>query len=116
MLAHWVWFAHRPGLGDRGKVTVLQHFSCPEEIYFAAQSSFDHIPGLTSEAKEALNDKDMTKAEEILELCRRGYTVYVGKSSDGEIDFAAVRQNEKIYVQVTQEIRSEKTEKRTMAL
>lgn len=31
-----------------------------------------------------------------LELCRRGYTVYVGKSSNGEIDFAAVRQNEKI--------------------
>ena len=47
-----------------------------------------------------------------LELCRRGYTVYVGKSSDGEIDFAAVRQNEKIYVQVTQELHSEKTEKR----
>lgn len=47
-----------------------------------------------------------------LELCRRGYTVYVGKPSDGEIDFVAVRQNEKIYVQVTQEINSEKTEKR----
>ena len=47
-----------------------------------------------------------------LELCRRGYTVNVGKAGDGEIDFVAVRQNEKIYVQVTQEIRSEKTEKR----
>lgn len=47
-----------------------------------------------------------------LELCRRGYTVNVGKTSDGEIDFVAVRQNEKIYVQVTQEINSEKTEKR----
>lgn len=47
-----------------------------------------------------------------LELCRRGYTVNVGKNGDGEIDFVAVRQNEKIYVQVTQEIRSEKTEKR----
>ena len=47
-----------------------------------------------------------------LELCRRGYTVYVGKTSDGEIDFVAVRQNEKTYVQVTQEINSEKTEKR----
>ena len=47
-----------------------------------------------------------------LELCRRGYTVYVGKTSDGEIDFVAVRQNEKIYVQVTQEINSGKTEKR----
>ncbi len=47
-----------------------------------------------------------------LELCRRGYTVYIGKTSDGEIDFAATRQNEKLYVQVTQEINSEKTEKR----
>lgn len=47
-----------------------------------------------------------------LELCRRGYTVYIGKSGDGEIDFVAARQNEKIYVQVTQRITSEKTEKR----
>ena len=47
-----------------------------------------------------------------LELCRRGYTVYVGKKGSGEIDFIAVRQNEKIYVQVTQEIRSEKTKER----
>jgi hypothetical protein len=47
-----------------------------------------------------------------LELCRRGYTVQIGKMDDGEIDFVAVRQNEKLYVQVTQEIKSEKTEKR----
>ena len=47
-----------------------------------------------------------------LELCRRGYTVNVGKTGDSEIDFVAVRQNEKIYVQVTQETNSEKTEKR----
>ena len=47
-----------------------------------------------------------------LELCRRGYTVNGGKTGDSEIDFVAVRQNEKIYVQVTQEINSEKTEKR----
>lgn len=44
-----------------------------------------------------------------LELCRRGYTVHVGKQGDSEIDFVGVRQNEKIYVQVTQEIQSEKT-------
>lgn len=47
-----------------------------------------------------------------LELCRRGYTVHIGKTSDGEIDFVATRQNEKLYVQVTKEINSEKTEKR----
>lgn len=47
-----------------------------------------------------------------LELCRRGYDVNIGKTSDGEIDFIAQHQGEKIYVQVTQEIRSEKTELR----
>ena len=47
-----------------------------------------------------------------LELCRRGYAVKIGKTSDGEIDFVATRQNEKVYVQVTQQIASEKTERR----
>ena len=47
-----------------------------------------------------------------LELLRRGYTVNIGKCEDGEIDFVAGRQGEKLYIQVTQEIRSEKTEKR----
>lgn len=47
-----------------------------------------------------------------LELCRRGYTVHIGKTNDGEIDFVATRQNEKLYVQVTQRITSEKTERR----
>lgn len=47
-----------------------------------------------------------------LELCRRGYKVYIGKIGDAEIDFVAERLNDKIYVQVTQRIASEKTEKR----
>lgn len=47
-----------------------------------------------------------------LELKRRGYDVYIGKIKDKEIDFVATKQNEKNYVQVTQEIKSEKTQKR----
>ena len=47
-----------------------------------------------------------------LELKRRGYDVYIGKIKDKEIDFVATKQIEKIYVQVTQEIKSEKTQKR----
>lgn len=47
-----------------------------------------------------------------LELLRRGYEVYIGKTPDGEVDFVATRQGEKLYVQVMQEITSGKTEKR----
>ncbi|MBQ7496778.1 MAG: ATP-binding protein [Selenomonas sp.] len=47
-----------------------------------------------------------------LELCRRGYTVNIGKTPNGEVDFVAQRQGEKLYVQVTQEIKSAQTEQR----
>ena len=47
-----------------------------------------------------------------LELCRRGYSVNIGKTADGEIDFIAKKQSEKLYVQVTREITSPETEQR----
>ena len=47
-----------------------------------------------------------------LELLRRGYEVCIGKTPNGEIDFIATRQNDKLYIQITKEIKSEKTEKR----
>ena len=71
MLIHWIWLAHRPGLNDRMKVTLLQHFRDPEDIFFADSEAFNHIEGLTAEAVESLRDKNLIPAEDILEACHR---------------------------------------------
>ena len=46
------------------------------------------------------------------ELLCRGYDVAIGKVGTAEVDFIATKADEKLYVQVTQQISSEKTEKR----
>ena len=71
MLVHWIWFAHRPGLSDRAKAALMQHFSDPEDIFYADKGAFDHLTFLTQDARDALHDKNLIPAEEILEACSR---------------------------------------------
>lgn len=66
MLVHWIWLAHRPGVGGHMKVELLRHFSDPEDIYFTDAEAFSHIDGLTEESVKSLRDKDLTSSEKIL--------------------------------------------------
>lgn len=79
-----------------------------QEKFYLADSSFLYsVLGYNENSVAAMLENVV-----YLELLRRGYDVYIGKTQNGEVDFIATRQNEKVYIQVTKEIKSEETEKR----
>ena len=78
-----------------------------EKFYLADTALRYSVLGYTQTSVAA-----MLESVVFLELLRRGYSVNIGKTPDGEIDFIATRQAEKLYVQVTKEIKSAETEQR----
>ncbi|MFR2564035.1 MAG: ATP-binding protein [Anaerovoracaceae bacterium] len=49
-----------------------------------------------------------------LELIRRGYRVYIGKVGETEVDFAAEKPNDKLYIQVTESMQAPETREREL--
>ena len=69
MLQYWIWFARHSGLSGLQKRLLLEHFPDPEDIYYAKE---DKLPEGREDLKAllaALEDKDLTEAEQIGKDC-----------------------------------------------
>ena len=69
MLIHWIWLATRPGMNDRLKAAVLDCFGDPEDAFYASSDAYEKVEGMTREGADALADKSLLQAQQILEEC-----------------------------------------------
>lgn len=67
MLIHWVWYTLLPKLPASVKLSLLKQFSDPEDIYYT--QNFEHIPELTGDMKDALENKDLHPAQAVMKQC-----------------------------------------------
>ena len=86
MLIYWIWFAELKEISLLQKHRLLKHFHDPEELYQTAQDVLARLD-LPEKQRLALQQKDLTGAEKILNSCiRKGIgvlpladTAYPGK-------------------------------------
>ena len=69
MIVHWIWLATRARVRDWVKVELVRSFGDAESVYYA--SDWSNVEDLTAEEVEALQDRNLTEAEEILAQCDR---------------------------------------------
>ena len=70
-LKYWGWLTTLPGLGQRTKLQLLEHFASPEEIYFAPEEELLLAEGVTKTQCALLADKSLDRAEKVLEDCAK---------------------------------------------
>ena len=70
-LKYWIWLAEKRGVRRQTKLALTQRFETPEELYYAETDEVLLTEGITREEAAALEDKDLRRAEEILEVCER---------------------------------------------
>lgn len=64
-ILYWLWLTTKYGISPSKIEVLLEHFKTIEKIYFS--KNFNNIYGLNDKIKSSLTDKDLSKAEKILE-------------------------------------------------
>lgn len=69
MLIHWIWLSQLTGVTTAQKLSLLQSFRDPEEIFNAHEAALSQSVEMTDKALVALSDKNLTHARKILDDC-----------------------------------------------
>ncbi len=70
MLLHWIWFAELKDISLLHKHRLLERFGDPEELHRMSEEALINA-GLPEKERNALLDKDLWKAEQIVERCTK---------------------------------------------
>ena len=69
-LKYWIWLTTQRGVGQRDVLKMLDHFVTPERIYYADPEEYELLE-LRPAAVAGLQDKNLSRAEDILAQCER---------------------------------------------
>lgn len=70
-LRYWIWLTTLAGVRSVAIQSLMDHFGGPMEIYYAPHGGYDAVPGLINREKALLENKDLRRAESVLEVCQR---------------------------------------------
>ncbi|MBQ3275985.1 MAG: DNA-processing protein DprA [Oscillospiraceae bacterium] len=70
-IRYWIWLTSLVGLRPLAMHAAIEHFGSPMETYYAPAGGYDAVPELNAKDRSLLENKDMSRTEEILEVCQQ---------------------------------------------
>lgn len=75
-LKYYIWLSCVKGMRANTIPRLLEHFGTPEQIFFAGDSEYSRVDGLSRAEAAGLNSKSLGQAAAIIEHCKQhGYTM-----------------------------------------
>ena len=67
----WIWLAEALGAGSRAFRILIDLYDSPYEMFLLEEAELERIPGLSARVINALSDKSLGRATQIMEICEK---------------------------------------------